>query len=447
VRAIVFAGPSISRQEVEALPGVEWRPPVSQGDVYRGAQTAPDAIAIIDGYFEGAPSVWHKEILWAMSRGIHLFGASSMGALRAVELHQFGMRGVGEIFDHFRDGILEDDDEVAVLHGPAELNYPSASLAMVNARKSITAAMEASVIGQTVAESLVALAKSIFYQRRQWTKVFALARESGIDANALAAFEAWLENNEQDLKLQDARTMLTQLGEFMQSTREPFHCDYSFAWTVMWDSVVMGDTGKPPIEVGAVQVDTESLVVNELRLKPQQYRQVLLRARLKQIALREDGGARTDVDETQTRRQLQKLRESHELFTHAQLEDWIEQNDWNPGRLQQALEIEQQYKAVVDKLGDIDDRMLLDELRLDDNYAALKELAEARIRIDLSSFAGADIKPPQLLTWYFESHLGASIPADLDEYLSATGFRDREEFYKLLENHYLTTLAIEAEKQ
>jgi hypothetical protein len=443
VRAIVFAGPSISRKEVEALPGVEWRPPVSQGDVYRGAQTAPDVIAIIDGYFEGAPSVWHKEILWAMSRGIHLFGASSMGALRAAELHQFGMRGVGEIFDYFRDGILEDDDEVAVLHGPAELGYPSASLAMVNARKSITAAMETSVISQTVAETLVALAKSIFYQRRQWPTVLALARESGIDANALTAFESWLKNNEQDLKLRDARAMLVQLGEFMRSTKGPFHCDYTFAWTVMWDSVVRGETGKPSTEVGTAPVDIESLVVDELRLRPQ----VLLRARLKQIALHEAGGARSDVDETQTRRQLQKLRESHELFTHAQLEDWIEHNDWSPGRLQQALELEQQCKTVVDKLGDIDDQTLLDELRLDDSYAALKEFAEARNRVDLSSFAGADIKPPQLLTWYFESHLGASIPADLDEYLSTTGFRHREEFYKLLENHYLTTLAIEGEKR
>jgi hypothetical protein len=443
VRAIVYAGPSISRQEVEALPGAEWRPPVSQGDVYRGGQTAPDVIVIIDGYFEGAPAVWHKEILWAMSRGIHLFGASSMGALRAAELHLFGMRGVGEIFGYFRDGILEDDDEVAVLHGPAELGYPSASLAMVNARKSITAAMEASVISQTVAETLITLAKSIFYQHRQWPKVFTLAQESGIDANALAAFESWLKSNEKDLKLQDARTMLTQLGEFMQSAREPFHCDYTFAWTVMWDSVVMGETGKPPTEVGTAQDDIESLVFDELRLDPQQFRQILLRARLKQITLREAGGARIDVDETQTRRQLQKLRESHELFTRAQLNDWIEQNDWNPGRLQQALEIEQQCKSVVDKLGDIDDRMLLDELRLDDSYTALKELAEARNRVDLSSFVGADIKPPQLLTWYFETHLGASIPADLDEYLSVTGFRDREEFYKLLENHYLTTLAIE----
>jgi hypothetical protein len=54
---------------------------VAQGDVYRAALRAPRAIGIIDGYFERMPSVWHKEILWAMSRGIHVFGSASMGAL------------------------------------------------------------------------------------------------------------------------------------------------------------------------------------------------------------------------------------------------------------------------------------------------------------------------------------------------------------------------------
>jgi len=447
VRAIVFAGPSISRKEVEAIPGVEWRPPVSQGDVYRSAQTAPDFIAIIDGYFEGVPSVWHKEILWAMSRGIHLLGASSMGALRAAELHPFGMRGVGEIFENFRDGILEDDDEVAVLHGPAELGYPSLSLALVNARKSITAAMEASIISQTVAETLVALAKSIFYQQRQWKEVFALARESGVGANELTALESWLERSEQDLKLQDARAMLAHLNELMESASEPFHCDYEFSWTVMWDSVVTGDTGKPPTEDGANQVDIESLVLDELRLDPQQYRRIILRARLKQMAQREAGRAGIEVDATQTRRQLQNLRESHDLYTRAQLDAWIAQNDWDPNRLQQALELEQQCKMVADKLGDIDDRTLLDELRFDNSYAALKARADARRRVDLSSFAGVDIKPPQLLAWYFESQLGESIPADLDEYLSDMGIHDRDEFYRLLKNQYLTMLAIEGEKQ
>ena len=55
----------------------------------------PVAIGLIDGYFERVPSVSHKEILWAMSQGIVVIGAASMGALRAAELAPFGMLGVG----------------------------------------------------------------------------------------------------------------------------------------------------------------------------------------------------------------------------------------------------------------------------------------------------------------------------------------------------------------
>ena len=115
-------------------------PPVAQGDVYRAALSRPRAIGIIDGYFSGAPSVWHKEILWAMSEGVPVFGAASMGALRAAELHEFGMRGIGRIFEAFRDGVLEDDDEVAVVHGPAEIGYLPASEAMVNIRATLALA-------------------------------------------------------------------------------------------------------------------------------------------------------------------------------------------------------------------------------------------------------------------------------------------------------------------
>ena len=42
------------------------------------------------------------------------------------------MRGVGKIFEAFRDGDLEDDDEVAVVHGPAEFGFREISVAMVN---------------------------------------------------------------------------------------------------------------------------------------------------------------------------------------------------------------------------------------------------------------------------------------------------------------------------
>src|ERR1700745_3074106 len=97
--SIVFIGPTLAPEEVAAAGDFISLPPVSQGDVYRAARSRPRAIGIIDGYFSGAPSVWHKEILWALSRGIAVFGSASMGALRAAELHPFGMRGVGRIFE------------------------------------------------------------------------------------------------------------------------------------------------------------------------------------------------------------------------------------------------------------------------------------------------------------------------------------------------------------
>jgi hypothetical protein len=74
-----------------------------------------------------------------LAAGIPVYGAASMGALRAAELAQFGMVGVGRIFEAYRDGVLEpfdepfeDDDEVAVLHGPPELGHRAMSEALVN---------------------------------------------------------------------------------------------------------------------------------------------------------------------------------------------------------------------------------------------------------------------------------------------------------------------------
>ena len=41
-------------------------PPAAEGDVYRVALHRPQAIGIIDGYFQSVPTVRHKEILWEM---------------------------------------------------------------------------------------------------------------------------------------------------------------------------------------------------------------------------------------------------------------------------------------------------------------------------------------------------------------------------------------------
>jgi len=106
VSVYVFTGPTISAAEAGSELQAVYLPPAAEGDVYRATLKRPQAIGIIDGYFQSIPTVRHKEILWAMSRGIHVFGSASIGALRAAELAAFGMEGVGTIFEFYRDGML-----------------------------------------------------------------------------------------------------------------------------------------------------------------------------------------------------------------------------------------------------------------------------------------------------------------------------------------------------
>src|SRR6201997_2576181 len=153
--AIVFSGPSLPLSKAPFVAGMEWRPPVRQGDLYKAALGRPALIGVIDGTFELVPTVWHKEILWAMAEGVHVYGAASIGALRAAELADFGMKGIGQIYRQFHSGDLSDDDEVAVLHGPPEVGYVQLSEPMVDVRATINRAVECGVITSELAATLV----------------------------------------------------------------------------------------------------------------------------------------------------------------------------------------------------------------------------------------------------------------------------------------------------
>lgn len=82
----------------------------------------------------GANILTFKEILDLLHRGVHVWGASSMGALRAAELAPFGMRGFGRVFESYVQGEIEGDDEVAVLHAPEEMGYAVLTKSLVNVK-------------------------------------------------------------------------------------------------------------------------------------------------------------------------------------------------------------------------------------------------------------------------------------------------------------------------
>jgi hypothetical protein len=204
---LVFVGPTLPAAEVTRLhPGATVMPPVAVGDVLalvrrRGLVR----IAIIDGYFERMAAVWHKELLLALERGIEVWGASSMGALRAAELAPFGMRGVGAIYRAFARGVYTADDEVAVAHLPADSGYRAVSDALVNLRDGIARAPDLTV---TVRARLVELAQARFYRERSWAQLDTDARRAGLPARQLDVLAAW---PKPDRKAADARLLLRTL--------------------------------------------------------------------------------------------------------------------------------------------------------------------------------------------------------------------------------------------
>jgi hypothetical protein len=235
MKAVIFAGPSLPPAlRPVAEPAVEWRPPVRQGDVYRAALTGPAVIGIVDGYFEVVPTVWHKEILWAMAQGIHVFGAASIGALRAAELASFGMRGVGRIYEAFGDGVLEDDDEVAVLHGPEELGYPPVTEAMVNIRATLAEAVRVGIIAREQEKRVADIAKSIFYKERTHETVLRAAAASGVPPAALRDLTAWMATGRIDQKRLDAGAMLTLIHAHLAAAPPPLRVSYRVAETAAW---------------------------------------------------------------------------------------------------------------------------------------------------------------------------------------------------------------------
>src|SRR3954452_8807487 len=102
---VVFAGPSIHGLDLD-LEGIVLRGPAEMGDFERAVTDGATVIGLVDGHYQQVGAVWHKEILMALAAGVTVFGAASMGALRASECEAFGMIPVGDIARRYCTGEL-----------------------------------------------------------------------------------------------------------------------------------------------------------------------------------------------------------------------------------------------------------------------------------------------------------------------------------------------------
>jgi hypothetical protein len=226
---VLFAGPTLPDAAAICGEAIAVRPPAAHGDVLAAVRAGVSAIGIVDGNFEHVAPVWHKEILHALDKGIAVFGAASMGALRAAECDTFGMIGIGRIYEDYASGRRIDDADVALLHGPAELGYPALSLPLVNVDATLDRLETSEALDKSDILSLHQAARTLFYKDRTWPVVVKQAVTTRTPEELLQLLHATTVNQ----KREDALALVHELTVFEPQSPAK-QGDWTFRGTSLW---------------------------------------------------------------------------------------------------------------------------------------------------------------------------------------------------------------------
>lgn len=251
-RIVVTAGPTISAAGIRTVvSNAQVVEPISFGQAFRYDLGRGDTLLIIDGLFFQQASVRHKELLTLIADGVRVIGCSSMGALRAAELHAFGMEGYGWVFESYRDGLLEADDEVAMVHGEADDGYPVFVDALVNIRHTALEAVETGVLDAPMANQIIEAARNTPFTLRTWNRLL-----TDVGAPDVTKLARRLRNLRVDIKHADALLALGRIaGEPRLGAVRP--CPPPTMWSHRWRQ-----RWAPPTPVAIAADDSGQSVVD-----------------------------------------------------------------------------------------------------------------------------------------------------------------------------------------
>jgi hypothetical protein len=330
MKVAIFLGPTLAIAEARTLLDAAYLPPARQGDIYRIVRDArPQIIGLIDGSFREVAAIWHREILFALSQGIHVFGAASMGALRAAELYSFGMNGVGRIFEAYRDGVyapfpppFERDEEVAIEHGPADSGYLAVNDALVDVRATLLEAQRAGLLSETGRQALFSIASDIHFAGRNYGAILEIASRSRIEGLDGLRFAQWMAANKVSQKAQDARMMLVHIKQFCRQRVEAFQPTFRFERALVWERFVDACDR----EDEAALSETDEAILDELRLDSVLFENLSREARLHRAAVGPIAWDRLSAPAQGERLGLDRLRARHALPRRTDLERWMRVN-------------------------------------------------------------------------------------------------------------------------
>lgn len=211
---VIFLGPSLSVEKARKIfPLADYRPPARKGDFLKIAneQNGVDFVGFIDGVFlQDYPPTPIEVYTLLRKKNVTVAGAASLGALRAVELEKFGMIGIGKIFQLYKSGKIESDDEVAVTF--SERDYILQSEALIDIRYTLYWAVKDGIIKQDTKNALVNIARQIYFPARNYDEIIERALAVDVEKDELKRLKEYLGKHRRSLKEEDSVKLL----EFMK---------------------------------------------------------------------------------------------------------------------------------------------------------------------------------------------------------------------------------------
>jgi TfuA protein len=176
LKPVIFLGPTLSIEKAKEILDADYRPPAKKGDLLRLIPSPVKFVGLIDGYFlQDYPPTPIEVYNLLRKKNVKVFGSSSLGALRAVELKKFGMIGIGKIFNLYLNGIIDSDDEVAVTF-TGYAGYKSEAL--IDIRYNLFLAYKNKLIDKGTKNIILKIAKRTYFPYRTYTDILNKSKQA-----------------------------------------------------------------------------------------------------------------------------------------------------------------------------------------------------------------------------------------------------------------------------
>ena len=215
-KPVIFLGPTLSVEKAKEILDADYRMPAKKGNLLQLIPTPVEFVGLVDGYFlQDYPPTPIEVYNLLRKKNVKVFGSSSLGALRSVELKKFGMIGIGKIYDLFLKGVIDSDDEVAVTF-TGYRGYKSEAL--IDIRYNLFLAYRNQLIDKNTKNSILKIAKRTYFPYRTYADILDKSKQVFPQhKKQIEDFEKYLLKNRTSLKEEDAIKLLICIKDMLRS--------------------------------------------------------------------------------------------------------------------------------------------------------------------------------------------------------------------------------------